>query len=77
MTPQATGHAFAALEISFAAREENETRMSDSGLEALRGGVPAARSLPLLGALARAATETIVVDCAAGNQLRIVVASCC
>ena len=77
MTPQATSHAFAALEISFAVREENETRMSDSGLEALRGGVPAARSLPLLGALARAATETIVVDCAAGNQLRIVVASCC
>ena len=77
MTPQATGRALAALEIVLVAREENETCMSDSGLEALRSGVPAARSLPLLGALARAANETLFVNCAARNQLRIVVTSCC
>jgi hypothetical protein len=76
MAPQATSRALAALEVSFASRGENETRMSDSGLEALRSGVPAARCLPLLGALARNATETIVVDCAAGNQLRVAVAPC-
>ena len=77
LTPQATVQAFAVLDIDFAAREENETCMSDPGLEALRSGVPAARSLPLLGALARNGSETIVVDCAAGNQLRVVVAPCC
>ncbi|MGQ0522899.1 MAG: beta-ketoacyl synthase chain length factor [Betaproteobacteria bacterium] len=76
MVPQATSEAFAVLDIRFASRGEDETRMSDSGLETLRGGVPAARCLPLLGALARNATETIVVDCAAGNQLRVAVAPC-
>jgi Beta-ketoacyl synthase, N-terminal domain len=77
MTPQATRQAMAVLEISFVPRGETETRMSNSSLEALRSHVPAARSLPLLGALARDATETILVDCAAGNQLRIAVAPCC
>lgn len=77
MTSQATRQAFAALEISFGPRGENATGMSDSSLEALRRGVPAARSLPLLAVLARNATETIVIDCAAGNQLRIAVTPCC
>lgn len=77
MTQQATSQTFATLDISFLPCGDTETRMSDSSLEALRSGVPAARSLPLLGVLARDATEVIVVDCGAGNQLRIAVAPCC
>ena len=77
ISPQVTSQAIAALEISFSPRSENETRMRDPCLEALRSGVPSARSLTLLGALARAAAETIVVACAADNQLRIAVAPCC
>jgi len=77
LTPQATRQSFATLDIHFGPRQESETRMQNSGLEALRSGVPAARSLPLLGALARKATESVVIDCPAGNQLRIAVTPCC
>jgi len=76
LTAQATGRAFATLDIGFARFGENATRMSDGALEALRSEVPAARSLPLLRALAREAGETVVVDCTAQNQLHIAVAPC-
>lgn len=77
IAPQATRESFAVLEISFESRQESETRMQDSSLEALRSGVPAARSLPLLSILARKETATVFIDCAAGNQLRIAVTPCC
>ena len=77
LTPQATDRALAVLEIDFAPRDGNATQMRDAGLEHLRGSVPAARSLPLLAALARAAADAIVIDCPAENQLRIKVAPCC
>ena len=51
--------------------------MSDAGLEALRIGVPAARSLPLLAALARrtAASASRSSTCG-GNHLHVEVAPC-
>ena len=50
--------------------------MSDAGLEEVRASIPAARSLPLLSALGRGATEVVVLDYVAGNRLRVAVAPC-
>lgn len=77
LTPQATGRTLAVLDLRFAPRSGNASRMRETMLETLRTGAPAARSLPLLSALARRATETLLIDCPAGNQLRIAVAPCC
>jgi hypothetical protein len=38
--------------------------------------VPAARSLPLLSALARAAAEVVVLEYIAGNHVRVAVEPC-
>lgn len=48
--------------ISAALSESAADAMPDPGLEALRLAVPAARSLPLLGAIARGQTGLIVLD---------------
>jgi hypothetical protein len=45
------------------------TRMDDPGLERLRLGNPAARSLPLLVALARGAEAEILIGCGMGGSL--------
>jgi hypothetical protein len=50
--------------------------MSDPGLEALRTGIPAARCLPLLAALARASTEAIDLEYVGGAHLTVGVAQC-
>lgn len=74
MAPRATGHAFATLDISFVPGKASATRMTDSGLDAVRTGVPAARSLPLLAALARGVSEIVVLAYGAENHLRVAVA---
>jgi hypothetical protein len=74
MAPQSTGHAFATLDISFVPGAASATRMSDTGLDSVRAAVPAARSLPLLAALARGATEFVVIGYGERNHLRVVVA---
>jgi beta-ketoacyl synthase-like protein len=76
LAPQATRQATAALDIDFVAGEADATRMDDAGLEALRRGVPAARSLPLLAALAGETRATVILDYVAGTHLRIAVAPC-
>lgn len=53
LTPQRTERCFAALEIEFQPDAAPAGALADAGLEKLRGGNPAARSLPLLAALAR------------------------
>ncbi len=52
------------------------SRMDDAALEALRAGVPAARSLPLLAALARGRPDEVVLDYLAGSSVRIDVNPC-
>ncbi|MGH8232056.1 MAG: beta-ketoacyl synthase chain length factor [Steroidobacteraceae bacterium] len=47
------------------------TPMADSGLEALRRAIPAARCLPLLQSLARQQTGPVVLDYLRGLQLAI------
>jgi len=76
LTPHATRQTFATLDVSLIHTQENPSVVTDTALDALRASIPAARSLPLLSALARHATEVIVLDYVAGNQLRIAVAPC-
>ncbi len=52
LAPRQTGKSLAAIEIELASGKSDETTMPEAGLEALRRGIPAARSLPLLAALA-------------------------
>jgi len=76
ITPQATGASFAALEVSLVAGAQNPTAMTDAALDALRASVPAARSLPLLSALARGAAQVVMLEYVAGNHLRVAVEPC-
>jgi len=76
ITPQATSASFAALEVSLVPGAQDPTAMADAALDALRASVPAARSLPLLSALARGATQVVVLEYVAGNHLRVAVAPC-
>jgi hypothetical protein len=76
LSPQAGDAAVAQLEIELDSRAAQESRMQDSALEALRAGVPAARCLPLLAALARPAAAPVVLDFVAGSRLRVTVTPC-
>ena len=76
LAPQATDRALAQLDIQFVPERAPATRAADPDLEALRGGVPAARCLPLLSALARASGETVILEYVEGAHLRVVVAGC-
>jgi hypothetical protein len=76
LAPQPTDRAVAVLDVAFMPQEADATRVADPGLEALRTGAPAARSLPLLAALARGARETVVLEFVAGTHLRVTVAPC-
>ena len=52
------------------------TTMADLALEALRGAVPAARSLPLLDAIARGMAADVVLDYLQHSRLAVSVAPC-
>jgi hypothetical protein len=69
LTPTATAAAVATLNIELKSAGNMPTRASDDGLEALRRGNPAARSIPLLEALARRSETQIILDYVAGNSL--------
>lgn len=71
LSPQASKHAFATLDLHFEPGPANATRMADDALDALRAGAPAARSLPLLAALARGTAAVVVLACGEDNYLRI------
>jgi hypothetical protein len=62
--------------LEFLPGEEKPTRMSDSALEELRLGIPAARALPLLEALARETQGDVVLDFLAETRLRVAVSPC-
>lgn len=64
------------LEVTFAAGKGNATAMADAALDALRESVPAARSLPLLAALARNRSEDVVLEYLEAAHLHITVAPC-
>jgi hypothetical protein len=76
LAPQATERALAVLEVTFVAREMDASCAADPGLEALRTGVPAARCLPLLAALARGSRETVILEYVAATHLHVSVTPC-
>jgi hypothetical protein len=69
LNPQATEHSLARLKIALRRAVNESTPMPDPALEKLRRGNPAARSLPLLAALARHAPETVAVEYRGGKHL--------
>jgi hypothetical protein len=74
--PHATERAFAALDVAFVPQETQASRSANPGLERLRTGVPAARCLPLLGALARGSRETVILGYVPATHLRVEVTPC-
>jgi hypothetical protein len=72
----ASERAVAEIEVVFLPERAAATPMGDAGLEALRRGVPAARSLPLLSALARGSRETVILEYVEGTHLRVALAPC-
>jgi hypothetical protein len=76
LAPQASAAAIATLDIELGPQKAAATRMPDAALEALRAGVPAARCLPLLAALAGSAGEAVILDFVAHTQLRVTLTPC-
>ena len=76
LSSEAGGRASAKLELAFPRGEGKPARMSDSGLEELRLGIPAARALPLLEALALKKESDVVLDFLTETRLRVKVSPC-
>lgn len=76
LTPQQSARSLAAIEVDFVSGKTNETAMTDSGLEALRSNIPAARGLPLLAALASGKDAQISIAYFDDNHLNIRVTTC-
>ena len=76
LAPDASRGASATFDLAVLPGDEKSTGMSDSGLEELRLGIPAARSLPLLEALARNTEREVVLDFLTDLQLRVTVGRC-
>ncbi|MDQ0140666.1 beta-ketoacyl synthase chain length factor [Cupriavidus necator] len=73
VTPRPTPRSLARLAVTLT--QAPATAMPDDALEALRRAAPAARALPLLAAIARAETATVVLDYLDTLQLEAEVAS--
>ena len=76
LTPRQTEKSMAAIDVDFAPGSIRETAMQDAGLEALRRGVPAARGLPLLAALARGEAAQVSIAYFDDNHLNLGVVPC-
>jgi hypothetical protein len=76
LAPSAGASAVAMLDVEFASGAVPATPMADPGLESARRGIPAARGLPLLAAIARMAKEEIVLDFPPHAHLRVAVTPC-
>lgn len=76
LTPRQSERSFASIELDFVSGKAKETTMQDAGLEALRRGVPAARGLPLLAALAGGKPAQISIRYFDENHLDLRVTPC-
>jgi hypothetical protein len=74
LAPAASDASFARVELELRGASGATSRMSDAALEALRRGTPAARSLPLLAALARGEPETLILDYMPNLEIGLAVA---
>lgn len=71
-----TPRSLAGLEINITRRHGVSTACASAQLEALRLGIPAARGLPLLAALASRTAGNICLDYVAGNRLDVAIRPC-
>ena len=76
LAPQQTEKSLAAITVDLVSGGTNETAMQDAELEALRRGIPAARGLPLLAALADGRPAQISLAWFADNHLELGVTPC-
>jgi len=76
LTPRKTEKSLASIEVDFISGNTRETTMQDAGLEVLRRGVPAARCLPLLAALASGKAVQISIPYFDENHLDLRVTPC-
>jgi hypothetical protein len=74
LAPGASARSLARLDLFF--REAPADRMAEPALERLRSSIPAARSLPLLAHLARAAEGSVLIDYLDGASLALEVSAC-
>jgi hypothetical protein len=73
LAPQRSAAALARISVTLSAAPANRL---DDALEQLRGAIPAARSLPLLRALARREAATLVLDYLGDTRLQVEVTPC-
>lgn len=71
-----TDRSLARLDISIGRGSSASTPIAATPLEALRKGIPAARGLPLLAALATRTQGDICLDYVAGNQVTVTIKPC-
>ncbi len=71
LAPRANENSLAQVDIEIAQAPGKATPMTDPALEALREGTPAARSLPLLAAIARNAPLTLSLDYVPGLRIEL------
>jgi hypothetical protein len=64
-------------EIQVQLTDEPADQLHNSALEQLRAAIPAARSLPLLSAIANNVATTVVIDYLENTRLQVKVAPCC
>jgi hypothetical protein len=76
LTPRQTEKSFASIEVDFVSGKTQETTMQSAGLEVLRRGVPAARGLSLLAALASGKQAQISIAYFDDNHLNLRVTPC-
>jgi hypothetical protein len=69
LAPEPSAKSIAALTLSLARDQGPSTALEDEGLERLRLGNPAARSLPLLAALASARAQRLVFENTGADDL--------
>jgi len=74
LAPEASGRSLADLELTLS--EAPADRMADPALERLRSSIPAARSLPLLAQLARAAPGRVLIDYLESARIALQVSEC-
>jgi hypothetical protein len=76
LTPHRTDRSIASIEVEFASGKVQESTMQDADLEMLRRGVPAARSLPLLAALAVGKPAQVSIAYFEDNHLNLRITPC-
>jgi Beta-ketoacyl synthase, N-terminal domain len=71
LAPARTAHSLVRMDIALRYDGPAESRMDEGDLERLRRGNPAARGLPLLGAIATGGSEPIIIENAPGMALAL------